>query len=92
MDFQIEMKSTSSEPQNLVLDYLVHFKKANGSLSPKVFKWTKVTLAPGETLALSRKHPIRPITTRVYYDGTQAVSLRINGQDFGYSEFELVMP
>ncbi|MEM9635141.1 MAG: DNA alkylation repair protein [Pseudomonadota bacterium] len=91
LDFQIEMKSTSSEAQSLVLDYLIHFKKANGTLSPKVFKWTKVKLAPGETVTLSRKHPIRPITTRVYYGGTQAVSLRINGQDFGYSEFELVM-
>ncbi len=90
--FEVEIVSTSRKPQELVLDYLVHFRKANGTLAPKVFKWTKVTLAPGERLSLSRSHPIRPITTRVYYGGTQAVSLRVNGQDFGFSEFELVMP
>ncbi|MCV0424125.1 MAG: DNA alkylation repair protein [Roseibium sp.] len=89
--FQVEIRSKSPQPQDLVIDYLVHFKKANGSLSPKVFKWTKVKLAPGQTLSLSREHAIRPITTRVYYGGTQAIGLRINGQDFGYSKFELVM-
>jgi 3-methyladenine DNA glycosylase AlkC len=90
--FNIELVSTSSKTQDLVIDYLIHFKKANGTLAPKVFKWTKLTLAPGERLTLSRSHAIRPITTRVYYGGTQAVSLRINGQDFGFSEFELEMP
>jgi len=90
--FNIELVSTSSKTQDLVIDYLIHFKKANGTLAPKVFKWTKLTLAPGERLTLSRSHAIRPITTRVYYGGTQAISLRINGKDFGFSEFELVMP
>jgi len=91
LGFRVDLTATSEAPQDLVLDYLVHFKKANGSLAPKVFKWTKLTLDPGETLSLSRDHAIRPITTRVYYGGTQAVSLRINGRDFGFSEFELVM-
>lgn len=91
LGFRIDLTSTGKAPQELVLDYLVHFKKANGSLAPKVFKWTKLTLQPGETLSLSRDHAIRPITTRVYYGGTQAVSLRVNGRDFGFSEFELVM-
>ncbi|TYC49382.1 DNA alkylation repair protein [Rhodobacterales bacterium] len=89
--FRIELTSTGKAPQDLVLDYLVHFRKANGTLAPKVFKWTKLRLAPGEALSLARSHAVRPITTRVYYGGTQAVSLRVNGRDFGYSEFELVM-
>ncbi|MEO9530450.1 DNA alkylation repair protein [Roseibium sp.] len=91
LGFRIDLTSTGKAPQELVLDYLVHFKKANGSLAPKVFKWTKLTLAPGETVSLAREHTIKPITTRVYYGGTQAVSFRINGRDFGFSEFELVM-
>ncbi len=92
LGFNIELVSTSSKTQDLVIDYLIHFRKANGTLAPKVFKWTKLTLAPGERLTLSRSHAIRPITTRVYYGGAQAISLRINGKDFGFSEFELVMP
>ncbi|MBG6161654.1 3-methyladenine DNA glycosylase AlkC/uncharacterized protein (DUF2249 family) [Labrenzia sp. EL_195] len=91
VSFDVELSSTGNKAQDLVIDYLVHFKKANGTLAPKVFKWTKVKLEPGERLSLSRDHAIRPITTRVYYGGTQAIGLRINGKDFGFSEFELVM-
>ncbi len=90
--FSAELTSTASKPQSLVVDYLVHFRKANGKLAAKVFKGTKLVLEPGETHSYSRSHPIRPITTRKYYPGTQGLSLRINGQDFGYAEFELIMP
>jgi len=89
LDFSAELRSLSDAPQPLVVDYLVHFLKANGSTSAKVFKWTKLTLAPGESRVLSRSHPIRPITTRRYYSGVQRLSLRINGRDFGDAEFEL---
>ncbi len=91
VSFSVDLKSTSKKPQDLVIDYVVHFKKANGTLAPKVFKWTKTNLKAGESLTLERAHAIKPITTRVYYGGTQAISLRINGQDFGYCEFELQM-
>lgn len=91
LEFSAHIHSTSKKPQSLVIDYLVHFKKANGSLAAKVFKWTKFTLKPDETRTLIKKHPIRPITTRRYYDGEQRLSLRINGQDFGDEVFELKM-
>lgn len=87
--FSTRINSTSKKPQSLLIDYLVHFKKANGTLVPKVFKWTKLTLQSGETRVITKKHPIRPITTRRYYDGVQKLSLRINGQDFGEESFEL---
>ena len=92
LSFSAALKSTAMRPQDLIIDYVLHFQKANGKLAPKVFKWTKATLDPGTVHRLSRFHPIRPITTRTYYGGTQAVSLRINGQDFGYQEFDLEMP
>lgn len=91
VSFSAELISTAASKQDLVIDYVLHFQKANGTLAPKVFKWTKAALEPGARLALSRAHAIKPITTRTYYGGTQAVSLRINGQDFGYREFELNM-
>ena len=89
LDFSAELRSLSDAPQPLVVDYLVHFLKANGSTSAKVFKWTKFTLEPGETRLLERSHAIRPITTRRYYSGVQSLSLRINGRDFGDAEFKL---
>jgi 3-methyladenine DNA glycosylase AlkC len=90
--FSATISSTSKQKQSLVIDYLVHFKKANGDLAGKVFKWKKVTLAPGESLTIEKSHPIKPITTRRYYGGKQGISLRINGADIGFEEFSLKMP
>jgi 3-methyladenine DNA glycosylase AlkC len=89
--FSITLISTDKKPQNLVIDYVVYFLKANNKQSGKVFKWKKVTLEAGATLSMKKVHSIRPITTRRYYEGTQALALRINGEDFGFVEFDLIM-
>lgn len=89
--FQITCTSKSTKPQKLIIDYVIHHRKANGMLAPKVFKWKQVTLMPNETLQDTRLHPIRPITTRKYYPGNHAVSLKINGQDYAQTQFKLVM-
>lgn len=92
LQFSAELRSTAKEEQSLVIDYLVHFRKANGRLVGKVFKWKQITLAAGEVRSLARSHPIRPITTRRYYAGDQGLSLRINGRDFGDLAFVLDIP
>lgn len=89
--FSLNIKSTDSASQSLVIDYVMHFQKANGKLAGKVFKWKNVTIKAGETLELNKSHAIRPITTRKYYGGEQAISVRINGKDFGYATFDLIM-
>jgi len=86
-----ELHSTSDKDQTLVIDYLLHLKKANGKLTPKVFKGSKTVLAAGKTYTFKKNHTIKAITTRRYYAGEQGVSLRINGQDYGYVAFELLM-
>lgn len=92
LTFSADLISTSDMTQSLVIDYLVHFQKANGKLAGKVFKWKQIMLQPGERLPLIRSHSIRPITTRRYYSGQHALSLRINGHDFGYATFDLIVP
>jgi 3-methyladenine DNA glycosylase AlkC len=89
LDVTARLRSTGTAPQAIMIDYVLHLCRANGSLSKKVFKWKTATLAPGETLSLGRSHAIVPITTRRYYSGTHAISLRINGVDSGYAEFLL---
>ena len=87
--FSCTIQSTAKSAQTLMIDYLLHFKKANGQQSAKVFKWKQIVLMPGETIELQRRHVIRPITTRRYYQGQQSLSLRINGRDLGWVDFEL---
>ncbi|MGB3176947.1 MAG: DNA alkylation repair protein [Albidovulum sp.] len=89
VDITMPLQSTASVPQLLTIDYVVHFRKANGRRVPKVFKGTTLTLAPHTTGLFRRSHPFRHVTTRKHYPGRHAVSLRINGQDTKLAEFIL---
>lgn len=86
------LTSLSRRPQALVVDYVVHHVKANGSTSPKVFKGWGLTLAPGETRTLVKQHAVRPITTRVYYPGAHRVDLQVNGAVVASAVFDLRVP
>ena len=73
----------------VVIDLLVHFVKANGKSSPKVFKWTTRRLQPGETILLEKTLPIRPVTTRRLYPGGHVVEVQVNGQVVAAATFDL---
>jgi 3-methyladenine DNA glycosylase AlkC len=88
--FSATVRNAGSEPAPLVIDYVVHHRKANGSQSGKTFKLTTTTLAPGGELAVTRAHSFRAITTRRYYPGPHAVELQINGVPSGRTEFTLL--
>jgi len=47
LQFSATLSSTAKQTQELVIDYLLHFKRANGSNSAKVFKSrTRCELSP----------------------------------------------
>lgn len=87
--FSCTLTSTATASQRLTLDYVLHLRKADGSLKPKVFKGATWDLNPGETRLFRRNHPFRAVTTRVHYPGLQALALRINGQDTPLAPFTL---
>jgi hypothetical protein len=87
--FVAVIRSTSIEPQRLVVDYVVHHVKANGATTPKVFKWTITDLGPGEVRSLRKVHPVRPITTRNYHAGRHVVELAVAGRKVARTSFEL---
>jgi 3-methyladenine DNA glycosylase AlkC len=91
LEFSFALQSEGKRSQKLVVDYVIHFVKANGSRSAKVFKLSTRTLKGGECLELERVHKIRSITTRKYYAGVHRVEVQINGVVLGGSEFELRM-
>lgn len=76
-------------PQKLSIDYVMHFMRANGKTSPKVFKWKVVSLKAHEALSLTKMHSYKKVTTRKDYPGQQRVSVRINGVDFDGPTYEL---
>jgi 3-methyladenine DNA glycosylase AlkC len=74
-----EVESLSDTPQALMIDYVIHLVRARGQHTQKVFKLTKRTLTPGETIRLRQRHSFEAVTTRRYYPGEHAVEIQING-------------
>ena len=91
VEFELFLASTSKQPQSLIIDYAIHHQKASGTTTAKVFKWKTITLKAQANHAASRRHPIRKITTRVYYPGLHSVEILINGVSYGRKDFELMM-
>lgn len=91
LSFTVQLQSNEAGPVALSIDYAVHHQKADGTLRPKVFKLTKKTLAPGETLTLTQRHKLVPITTRRYYAGEHMVELLVNGRSLGSRGFRLAI-
>jgi 3-methyladenine DNA glycosylase AlkC len=88
-NFSLSLSSDSNKDQALMIDYVIHHQKANGTLTGKVFKWKKTTLPAQKSLTAIKKHPFKKISTRVYYPGSHRVEVMINGRSIGISEFEL---
>ncbi|MEE9368537.1 MAG: DNA alkylation repair protein [Pontiella sp.] len=89
VEFKAAIKSASKQSQKVVIDYAIHHMKANGKTSPKVFKFRTLEIASGETVDLTKRHAIKPITTRKYYSGEHAIEILINGKTFGKTTFTL---
>lgn len=89
LSMTLELRSAGKRAQPLVIDYAVHHVKASGERTPKVFKGWTLSLAPGETRTLTKKHSMREVTTRRYHPGRHALDLRINGQVVAEAEFDL---
>lgn len=81
--------SSNQINQKFVVDYAVHYKKANGKTSSKVFKLKNCILDKGETLTLNKKIDFKPITTRKYYSGEHIVVIHINGIEKAKGMFNL---
>lgn len=86
------VRSLADVTQNLLIDFVVHYVKANGSTRPKVFKLTACELAPGEQISLRKRLSLAAMTTRQHYAGEHKVELLINGQHFPLGSFMLDPP
>lgn len=89
LEFSFDVLSRSDSPQSLMIDYVVHLFRKNGTHSEKVFKLVQRDIRPGERLTLTRKQSFRPVSTRKYYAGPHAIEIQINGQRAGRVEFQL---
>ena len=87
--FSFEITSTGKKDQALLIDYAVHFMKANGTTRPKVFKLRKISLAPSARIELTAAVSFADMTTRRHYPGRHRIDLLINGVTYPLAEFDV---
>ena len=86
---QIHLSNPSDAPGAALVDFAVHFVKANGTTSPKVFKGGEVELEPGEKATIRKSVSLKQHTTRTHYPGEHKVTVQINGKMVEGSSFTL---
>lgn len=89
LTFTLTIRSAARKDQRLAIDYRVHYVKADGRRSPRVFKLVERSLEAGNTIVLSKKHSFADNSTRRHYPGKHRIEIVINGVPQGEVEFTL---
>ncbi len=89
LTFSFDVVSGKKKTQKLVVDYVVHYRKKSGELSPKVFKLKELDLRAGETFRISKKQVFKDFTTRKHFKGEHLLEIQVNGKRLAKETFYL---
>ena len=84
-----DLHNPSTLAQDVLVDLQVHYVKANGTRSAKVFKLRTLQLAPGHSVHLQKKLSLAEMTTRQHHPGVHQVDALVNGQALPLGRFDL---
>ncbi|MBX2825767.1 MAG: DNA alkylation repair protein [Gammaproteobacteria bacterium] len=90
VNLAIDLQSADARKQKLMIDFIVHYVRKNGSSSAKVFKWTTVELPTKGSIALQKRHSMKETTVRALYPGVHYVEVQVNGHKLAQGKFTLV--
>ena len=76
---EVTLTNPTSADLGGLIDLRVHFVKANGSTSPKVFKGAEVEVAAGGSHVVAKTISLRQHSTRTHYPGRHEVDVLVNG-------------
>jgi 3-methyladenine DNA glycosylase AlkC len=80
LQFSFNLNVESDHASKIRLEYVVHFVKARGNLSAKVFQIREFEYKPG-IHKIQRKHLFQDHSTRTHYPGEHFISIIVNGQE-----------
>jgi 3-methyladenine DNA glycosylase AlkC len=79
LNFSFQRKSLNPRAHKVVVDYRIHFQKASGKTSAKVFKFKTFDLKSRGEILLSKSHHLKEVTTRSHYPGLHLIEILVNG-------------
>ena len=89
LEFSFTVVSEAAREQQLVIDYAIHYRKAGGGTSRKVFKLKEVELGARASLSMTKRQRIVDFSTRKHYAGEHVVEVMVNGKVLTQASFVL---
>lgn len=89
LEFSFPLENCSGEDIHLAVDYKVYYQKKTGRSLPKVFKLKEVSIKPGETIQVRKKHSFADVSIRKHFPGIHKIEIVINGETVKEVEFTL---
>lgn len=74
-----------------MIDYKIHYMKANSKTALKKFKLNKKQIDIGKTIKINTIQSFKKISTRKMYSGEHEIELMINCESFGKKSFTLTI-
>lgn len=87
--FNVTLVCQEVQPIRLVVHYVLHHIRKNGTIAQKTFKLSERNIESGQKITLSGKHSFKEITTRRYYPGKHKIEIVVAGVSCGKKEFIL---
>jgi len=88
-DFSFNLKSESKTKQKLILEYIIHYPKKNGKLSPKAFRLKDFVFEKNGDILIQKTLKFIKVSTRVHYPGLHMLEIQVNGEVLASSNFTL---
>jgi 3-methyladenine DNA glycosylase AlkC len=89
LQFEFDLISAKGKTQKLAVDYVIHYVKKSGELSPKVFKLREIQLEAKQHLHLTKKQLLKDFTTRKHFAGKHLLAIQVNGKVLASQAFFL---
>lgn len=90
VELSFELINAGVRIERVLVDFQIHFMKANGKASPKVFKLRALEIQPGGRVWLGKRVSLAAMTTRKHYPGIQRIEVLLNGEAQSLGSFEIV--
>lgn len=89
VQINFELVNQKAKPTALMVDFAIHFIKANGKANPKVFKLKALELGANQSQRFSKKVSLKPMSTRTLYPGLHKVEVIVNGRGTLVGDFDV---
>jgi hypothetical protein len=86
---EVVIENPSAAAIGVLVDLRVHFVKASGTTSPRVFKGAETTIQPGASTTIRKTISLAQHTTRTHYAGTHRIEVLLNSVVHPGAEFEI---